>query len=301
MSCDAKNGQIRNVVALVLILGVVFSEYAAGQEADEKPDGDIFLIVRSDDMGMTHAVNQACLKSVTNGVARSIEVIVPAPWFTEAAQMLQKHPQIDVGVHLDLTSEWSNLKWGPLSNNVPGLVDVNGHFYPTTRQRRGWPPSTGFVDSGWKLVEVERELRAQIETALRTLPNVTHLSAHMGTATCTAELRALVSHLSTEYELPIQLPNLKRTKGLGGPQTSPKEKEAALIEILEGLKPGLWLFIEHPGLDTPEMRAIGHLGYENVAADRAGVTFAFTSPKVRAAVKRREIKLVSYSDVLKMK
>ncbi len=270
-------------------------------EGGEGEEGEILLIVRSDDMGAAHAINQACLLSVTDGIARSIEVLVPAPWFLEAAEMLTEHPEIDVGVHLDLTSEWSKVKWGPVSSNVPSLVDANGHFYPMTRQRSGWPPNTGFLESGWKIEEVERELRAQIEAALRHLPNVTHLSAHMGTATSTPELRALVQSLAEEYKLPMRLPDLKRARGSGGPDSTSAEKEAAMIELLEGLSPGLWMFVEHPGLDTPEMRAIGHDGYENVAADRAGVTHTFTSEKVKAVVRRRGIKLISYTDVLEMK
>jgi hypothetical protein len=73
-----------------------------------------------------------------------------------------------------------------------------------------------------------------------------------------------------------------------------------LVKILEGMKPGLWMLVVHPGLDTPEMRAIGHKGYENVAADRTGVTHALTSEKVKELVRRRGIKLVSYADVLEM-
>jgi predicted glycoside hydrolase/deacetylase ChbG (UPF0249 family) len=264
----------------------------------QSPADEIRLIVRSDDMGAAHAINKACLQSVIDGVARSIEVIVPAPWFLEAAGMLREHPDIDVGVHLDLTSEWSKVKWGPISKNVPSLVDANGHFYPTTRQRGDWPPNTGFLESEWQIVDVERELRRQIETALRHLPKVTHLSAHMGTATSTPELRALVEHLAKEYQLPLNVPNLGRAGRFGGHHTTPAQKEAKMIEILDNLKPGLWMFIEHPGLDTQEMQAIGHAGYENVAADRAGVTHAFTSKKVMEVVRRRKIKLVSYSDVL---
>lgn len=262
-------------------------------------ESEILLIVRSDDMGMTHAVNQACLQTVTSGIARSIEVIVPAPWFIEAAQMLKKHPQIDVGVHLDLTSEWSNIKWGPVSGGVPSLVDQNGHFYPRTRQDKDWPPNTGFLESNWKINEVERELRAQIETALRLLPNVTHLSAHMGTATCTPELKAMVDYLADDYKLPIQLPNLKRAgRWPRKPLTLP-ETEAAMINLLESLKPGLWLFVEHPGIDCPEMEAIEHQGAENVNEDRAAVTHAFTSENVKAVVRRRGIKLISYADAIK--
>jgi predicted glycoside hydrolase/deacetylase ChbG (UPF0249 family) len=263
-------------------------------------DGDIYLIVRSDDMGMTHAVNQACLRTVTDGIARSIEVIVPAPWFAEAAQMLQKHPEVDVGVHLDLTAEWSAIKWGPVSPGVPSLVDENGHFFPTTRQSAKRPPNTGFLESGWKIGEVERELRAQIETAKRMLPNVTHLSAHMGTATCTPELKSLVDFLAKEYELPIQIPNLNRAPRWRSKPANPKEAEAEMIKLLEDLQPGLWLFVEHPGLNTPEMKAITHLGNDNVNEERAAVTHAFLCDRVNEVVRRRGIKLISYADALKM-
>ncbi len=212
--------------------------------------------------------------------------------------MLNEHPEIDVGVHLDLTSEWSGVKWGPVLKDVPSLVDENGHFHPTTNQFRNWPRSTGIAESGWKIEEVERELRAQIEMALRLLPNVTHLSAHMGTATSTPDLRALTERLAIEYNLPIQLPDVQRAGRFGAKSDSPESRVEAIIELINGLEPGLWLLIEHPGLDTPEMRAIGHDGYENVAEDRAAVTHVFTSPSVKAAIERRGIKLVSYADLL---
>ena len=275
---------------------------AQGQDnSSQSADTDIMLLVRSDDMGVTHAVNLACLATVTSGIARSIEVLVPAPWFIEAAEMLQQHPEIDVGVHLDLTSEWSRMKWGPVSQGVPSLVDANGHFFPVTRQRQGWPPGTSFMDSGWKIGEVERELRAQIETALRHLPNVTHLSAHMGTATSTPELRTLVDHLATEYKLPIRIPNLTRAGRFGSKDATPEERVEAMLKLIDGLKPGVWLLIEHPGLDTPEMRAIRHDGYENVASDRVAVTHVFTNERVMDAIEKRGIKLVSYADILEMK
>lgn len=284
---------------LALMIAWTSSEHRSVLGQGVSGGEDIRLIVRSDDMGMTHAVNQACIQTVTEGIARSIEVIVPSPWFMEAAQMLQQHPNIDVGVHLDLTSEWSNIKWGPVSEGVPSLVDDNGHFFPTTRQKQDWPPNTGFLESNWKINEVERELRAQIEMAKRLLPNVTHLSAHMGTATCTPELKAMVDYLSKDYGLPIQVPDLKRAGRWPRKPMTLEETENAMIKVLEDLKPGLWLFVEHPAFDCPEMEAIGHLGAENVNKDRAAVTYAFTSEKVQEVIRSRGIKLVSYADVIK--
>jgi len=65
------------------------------------------------------------------------------------------------------------------------------------------------------------------------------------------------------------------------------------------LKPGTYLFVEHPGLNTAEMGAIGHTGYENVAEDRDAVTEVFVSEKVKKAIKRLGIKLISYADLKK--
>ncbi|RMG66742.1 MAG: ChbG/HpnK family deacetylase, partial [Bacteroidetes bacterium] len=39
------------------------------------------LLVRADDMGASHAANFACLRAVNEGIARSIEVMVPGPWY----------------------------------------------------------------------------------------------------------------------------------------------------------------------------------------------------------------------------
>ncbi|MHC4074602.1 MAG: polysaccharide deacetylase family protein, partial [Planctomycetota bacterium] len=58
--------------------------------------------------------------------------------------------------------------------------------------------------------------------------------------------------------------------------------------------------VEHPGLDTAEMRAIGHKGYYGVAKDRDGVTEVFVSAEIKSAVKKLGIKLISYADLTKM-
>ncbi len=68
--------------------------------------------------------------------------------------------------------------------------------------------------------------------------------------------------------------------------------------MLESLKPGeTYMFVDHPALDGPEMRAIYHIGYENVAADRQQVADVFTSAEVMEVVKRKQIKLISYADL----
>jgi predicted glycoside hydrolase/deacetylase ChbG (UPF0249 family) len=90
---------------------------------------------------------------------------------------------------LVLTSEWQFYSWGPILpvTEVPSLVDKDGHFFPSK-------PS--FLAARPKLVEVEKELRAQIELALKKGVNISHLSTHMYAAKFTPELKAVVKKLA---------------------------------------------------------------------------------------------------------
>lgn len=197
---------------------------------DSAEDSSIRLIVRADDIGSSHAANVACIQAYREGIVRSVEVMVPAPWFNEAVKMLCDNPKLDAGVHLTLTSEWENMKWGPVSE-APSLVDDGGHFFPTTSQRKDSPTNTGFLQAGARLDEVESELRAQIELALEKLPNVTHLSCHMGTASATPELRTVAEKRADEYRLPLGVERAQRAGRFGGKDTTAEQKEENLVKI----------------------------------------------------------------------
>ncbi len=287
----------RLIVAWIMgTLVLLTMGFGTGLAQNGSAQAPIKLIVRADDIGSSHAANVACIQSYRQGIARSVEVMVPCPWFGEAAKMLRENPGYDVGVHLTLTSEWENYKWGPLTQ-APSLVDTNGHFFPTTSQRSNFPPNTGFLQCGWKIEEVEKEFRAQIELAKKEIPQITHISSHMGTPTSAPELRALVAKLAKEYGLTFETPGAKGFRWGVGSDATIEQRETALIEALEKLEPGIYILVEHPGLDTPEMRGIGHEGYWNVATHREAVTKAFTSAKVKEVIKKRNIQLVSYNDV----
>lgn len=259
---------------------------------------DVRLLVRADDMGAAQSINAATIEAYRNGLVRSAEVIVPGPWFLDAVRLLRENPGLDVGVHLALTSEWERVKWGPLTP-APSLVDADGYFRPQVRQRPDFPAGTGMLEAGPKLDEVERELRAQIALAQRHLgPQLTHVSTHMFAARATPKMNALVGRLAREFGLRDGDEGVKFLWGAFGASTLPGEARAkALAAFVDTLSPGEYVLLEHPAYDTPEMRAIGHVGYENVAADRQGITVALTSAEAKAAVARRGIRLVSYRDL----
>jgi chitin disaccharide deacetylase len=260
--------------------------------------GEVKLLVRGDDIGSSHAANVACIESYKNGIMRSVELMVPGPWFPEAVRLLNENPGLDVGVHLVVTSEWNDIKWRPLTC-CPNLVDEDGYFYPMIWQRSDFPNGTALKDAPWRLEEIEKEFRAQIEMAKKHVPHVSHMDCHMGCESCAPEIATLIKSLAKEYKLDIK-PNDKGFKfiGLWGKaDTSADQRIRAAVKTIKNLNPGNYIFIDHPGLDTPEMRAIWHKGYENVAADRNAVTKVFTSKEVMDAVKSSGIKLVAYKDL----
>jgi predicted glycoside hydrolase/deacetylase ChbG (UPF0249 family) len=255
------------------------------------------LIVRADDMGFSHASNEAVLKCCTEGIATSVEVLVPSPWFPEAVRILTEHPEVDVGVHLALSSEWDNIKWRPVSD-CPSLRDADGYFFPKIF-RNGNYVGRSLVEHHWNLEDIEKEFRAQIELAQRKIPRISHVSGHMNCCRMHSDVKALIERLATEYGLEVETGGRDvKSVSYVGPSGTSEEKIASFIKMLEGLKAGqCYLFIDHPALDSSELRAIAHIGYETVAIDRQGVTDTLTSPRVREAANVRGIQLISYRDL----
>src|ERR671925_2101453 len=134
------------------------------------------LIIRTDDIGMSHSVNMAMQRLVGTGMPVSVSVLFVCPWYQEAVEILKQHPQVAVGIHLALNSEWKNYRWGPVAGGsaVPSLVDENGFFFPSADALYQHKPV---------LAEVEKELRAQIDRGLRSGLRIDYVDAHMGTAT----------------------------------------------------------------------------------------------------------------------
>jgi hypothetical protein len=259
--------------------------------------GEIKLLIRGDDIGSSHTANVACIGSYKNGIMRSVELMIPGPWFPEAVRLLNENPGLDVGVHLVITSEWNDIKWRPITC-CPSLVDKDGYFYPMIWQREDFPKGTALKDAPWKIEEIEKEFRAQIEMAKRHVPHVSHVNCHMGCGSCAPEVNELIKRLAEEYKLNIEpsVYGFKHVSLWKKEDLTPEARIATAVITIKELKPGKYIFIDHPGLDTPEMRAIWHTGYENVAADRDAVTKVFTSSEVIKAVREKGVRLVSYKE-----
>jgi predicted glycoside hydrolase/deacetylase ChbG (UPF0249 family) len=288
-----------SITLLAILLGLLPGTWGVGraQESAVASAGEIRLLVRADDMGSSHAANVACIAAYKEGIVRSVELMVPGPWFTEAVKMLNENPGLDVGIHLVLTSEWDRVKWGPKSC-APSLVDANGFFFPMVWKNARLPAGSSIQESSWRIEEVEQELRAQIEIALRNVPRMSHLSEHMGFESLDPAIKALVGKLRKEYRLqPGPLEDQPKPFAGWGEEKDAEARARAFVENLGRLTPGVYIFVEHPALDTPEMETVGHPGYDGVGADRDAVTKVLTHPQVKGAIARRGIKLIRYSDL----
>jgi predicted glycoside hydrolase/deacetylase ChbG (UPF0249 family) len=153
------------------------------------------VVIHEDDVGMSHGANTAFVELSALGTCSSGSVMVPCPWFPEAAAMAVADPSLDVGVHLTLTSEQVPYRWRPLTGppRSAGLTDEQGYFWPDVPRARKAAPEA-----------VEAELRAQIEVAVAAGIDITHFDAHMGTAQM-PEFVAISRKLAAEYRVPMLL------------------------------------------------------------------------------------------------
>jgi len=281
---------------LSIVLGICILLISLITQAQDPPR----LIIRGDDIGSTHGANLGCIQSYKDGIMQSVEIMVPCPWFPEAVKMLKDVPGLDVGVHITLTSEWENIKWGPLTH-APSICDEDGYFYPQIWPSDRFPEERTIKGADWKLGEIEAEMRAQIELALKYIPQVSHLSCHMACTSIDKQVAEVFDKLAKEYKLDINTMEhgVSRFPARIVGETS-QERVASFIGGLKKLKPGeAYLFVEHPAIAGNEMEAVGHDGYYTVNTDRQMVMEMFTSPEVKKAVEELGIELISYADLVK--
>lgn len=228
------------------------------------PD-DRIVIVNCDDLGSSHAANDAVPRAVRDGVATSTTLMVPCPWARTAALAHADHH--DLGVHLTLTSEWEGYRWGPITP-APSLRDADGRF----------PRTVAEVWAQADLDEVRTELRAQVARALAWGLDVTHVDSHMGTLQLDPRFVALYLDVAAEFALPVRLSG-RSTEALVGFAFRDRADAAGLVApdhlivgmgptvlgALDRLRPGVTEVYFHPATDGPELRALATDADQRVA------------------------------------
>jgi predicted glycoside hydrolase/deacetylase ChbG (UPF0249 family) len=259
-------------------------------------NAQIKLIVRADDMGSCRAANLAVIDSYKNGIVSTTEVMVPCPWFNDAATMLKSAPGLDVGLHMVLNSEWLYYRWRPLT---PGktIIDKDGYFHQMV-----WSGGLSNL-AGVKLdmVEVEAEFRAQLAYALKKIPQISHISEHMYFGMLKPELSTLIAKIAAEYHLGVES-NLSKlgVKAFVFPSGSDfATRKAAVIANLKALTPGTYHFLEHPCVESIELsQMVTSEAPSSGEVGRVMIYQLFTDPDVIQTIKDKGIELIGYKELM---
>ena len=281
------------------------------------PEGRKVLMLHADDVGMCDEANVAAKNYLDKKEIQNAAIMVPCPSAMPAMQWAADHPNVDVGLHLTLTSEWKTYRWGPVSDikEVPGLVDADKKFWHDVPQ----------VVQHASAEEVEKEIRAQIEKAKSVGMNPSHIDTHMGTLYGSPEYVKVFLKVAEEYGIPanaIDLSNPKvaeHFKNAGYPITDeviatmanyslpkldffssvPKgdtyeEKRNKFFELVKSLPNGLTEIIFHPSVETDNLKSI-----TNSWQQRVWEAKMFSDPVVKKFFEDEEIIFTDYKDIMK--
>ncbi len=310
---------IRGTPLLSIILAVQGVSHAAQPTYAERlgwPAGAKVVLFHVDDVGMSHGSNMGAIKAIEAGVATSLSIMMPCSWVPQFAAYLKEHPDVDAGLHLTLTSEWNNYRWGPVAGKsvVPGLVDKHGYLWR----------SVADVVAHATADEVEAEIRAQIDKALSMGIEPTHLDAHMGTCFHPKFIDRYVK-VGIEKKIPILMfaGHMQHIGGEAEPfkalinriaedlwnaglaviddlVTQPtraksyEQSKAELIKLLRDMKPGITEIIVHCTVQTDEFSYISGSGPAREAELRL-----VTDPDIRAFIQSEGISLTTWRDLKK--
>ncbi|MEM7533074.1 MAG: polysaccharide deacetylase family protein [Chloroflexota bacterium] len=267
------------------------------------------LIIHADDVGLSHAENQATFDAMATGMVSSASIMVPCPWFTDSAAYVRAHPALDIGVHITLTSEWKYYRWGSVASasDVPSLLDEQGYLHASSMD----------VATHADPREAEIEARAQIERALAFGIQPTHIDTHMGSICFTPDLFAVYLKLGREYNLPLLLiaPMIDNMglRDMLQPSDIVLDKlfiprdagpihrwEDHMRSVFAELAPGVSQMIVHLAYDNAEMRAIGVDHPDYGSAWRQWEFDMVTHPTFATLLTEYDIQLITWREVGKL-
>jgi len=131
-----------------------------------------YLIINADDFGVCQQTNEAIAQAFSEGsIVTSTTIMTPCQYAADAVEHVKNNPKIKMGLHITTTAEWAQ-KWGPVApvEQVPSLVDENGHFYATSQDFARHAKADELI--------IEMEAQYQFLASRGVLP--THADSHMG-------------------------------------------------------------------------------------------------------------------------
>jgi chitin disaccharide deacetylase len=273
---------------------------------------DILLAVNADDFGMSPAVSRGILRAHREGVVTSTSLLGNCEDLGQAREMLAEAPELGVGVHLTL------LGGRPVADpaTVRTLIGPDGAFLSRV-QDLFMPLVRGRIDAA----EIEHEFDAQVVRAREAGLALDHLDTHrhfgffpaVGQAMEAVARRHRIAGIRSAVERPTLAWATDPRRGLEaglltglawltrrrmgalrhGPQSwgyveSGRLDEIRILEIVGRFGPGAHELICHPGEEDDA---------NDARHQRVQELEALTSPKVRRALERRNVKLCRWRDL----
>lgn len=230
------------------------------------------LIVTADDVGLHPGMTRGALAAHDGGIVTAVSVSPNGRAFEPAVELLRDRPRLEVGAHLTLVGEH------PLSSpeTIPSLVGADGGLHS------GYPAFAARYALGRiRSIDLETELRAQVERLLATGLRVVHLNSHQHLHVLPRVLE-IVLRLAEEHGIPeVRIPNEPETRitprglqiaGLNALGRRVRGRrtigimvaghlDAARLRRCLDLVEGSTELVCHPGLGSAELAAAYDWGY----------------------------------------
>ena len=280
------------------------------------------LIVNADDFGLSPEVNAGIVRAHRDGILRSASLMVAERAAPAAAEMARDNPALDVGLHAVVCRGRSILD----ASRLGAALGPSGAFIDS-------PVAAGmryFFDRSLRSAMTD-ELRAQVERHLELVGYLNHIDGHLNFHVHPLFADILVE-LAVEYKVPcIRLPRervmttlqlrrdnaprklveslifrtlsrrtsrmmaargLTSTDALFGLHQSGHLSEDYIVGVLDRIRDGTTELYFHPAAD---------IGRVPPAPEAQLEVEILTSARVRDALVRNGIELITFADLAKAK
>ena len=230
---------------------------------------DRCLIVNADDFGQSPGINRGVIRAHQHGIVTSATLMVRWPAAEDAAAYAREHPDLSVGLHLDL-GEWEY---------------VDGE----------WRARYEVVDTG-DPTAVEAEVGRQLETFCRLLGHPpTHLDSHQHVHRHDP-VRSALRRVGGQLAVPVRhftsgvqyRGDFYGQDGRGWPVP-----DAITVETLVGVLAGLPVGVTELGCHPGEAEDLA----STYGAERAVELETLCDPGVKSTVAELGIRLCSFAEV----
>jgi len=275
------------------------------------------LVIEAEDLGMAHSIDAASFEALEKGWVTSSDILASAPWFPEVVRWSMTHPDVSLGLQLDLNSEWINYRWRPVArgSKTSSLPDSAGYL----------PNSARYISQHAKAEDIAAEFRAQIDAAKEAGIPISHLNSHGGIALYSPWLFQEYWKAGIESGLPVlvsreyllqrgQQTSRKDVYNLSGfeislsevrvdrivviaPGVSQKDWLSTYENALDSLPPGVYVLSVHLGHNDEELQAMTW-GHPNWGAQwRQNDYDVISSPEFHRFLKNKGFILVTWKDL----